>query len=218
MCQICSNDFQSFIWGINTIYVYGYHWSYTYARMWDAQREGRRISWGRRPPPPHTPSPPASRYPPPFLLVVPHSQYTILPVGQGLQARGIFLRIIVLHDIRIHIYTKTLTQQKYINNLVFSYWLLTDRHVDSDAAPHHHYSCLQQRRSSSESKTGKKSCILSLQKMCKLLRPIHKLLVKKHEHRERERSTFDNLIFLFLPTPHLQLQLQNWETSIQLGH
>ena len=54
-----------------------------------------------------TRSPPAPRYPPPFLLVVPHSQYTISPVGQGLQARGIFLHIIVLHDIRIRIYTRT---------------------------------------------------------------------------------------------------------------
>ena len=40
------DDFQSFIWGINTIYLHGYHWSYTYARIWDAQRGGQTISWG----------------------------------------------------------------------------------------------------------------------------------------------------------------------------
>ena len=56
-------------------------------------------------PPPTTPSPPASRYSPCFLLVVPHSQYTNSPVGQGLQGRGIFLHILVLHDIRMNICT-----------------------------------------------------------------------------------------------------------------
>ena len=55
--------------------------------------------------PPHNPLPPASRYSPCFLLVVPHSQYTISPVGQGLQGRGIFLHILVLHDIRMNICT-----------------------------------------------------------------------------------------------------------------
>ena len=56
--------------------------------------------------PPHNPLPPASRYSPCFLLVVPHSQYTISPVGQGLQGRGIFLHILVLHDIRMNICTR----------------------------------------------------------------------------------------------------------------
>ena len=71
--------------------------------MWDAQREAWWISWGCSPP--TTPSPPASRYSPCFLLVVPHSQYTISPVGQGLQGRGIFLHILLLHDIRMNICT-----------------------------------------------------------------------------------------------------------------
>ena len=108
------DDFQSLIWGINTIYSHGYHGSYSYARMWDAQREARWISWGCSPP--TTPSPPASRYSPCFLLVVPHSQYTISPVGQGLQGRGIFLHILVPHDIRMNICTNIWLMSLHLEN------------------------------------------------------------------------------------------------------
>ena len=68
--------------------------------------------------PPHNPLPPASRYSPCFLLVVPHSQYTISPVGQGLQGRGIFLHILVLHDIRMNICTNVLALAQKINGFM----------------------------------------------------------------------------------------------------
>ena len=74
------DDFQSLIWGINTIYSHGYNGSYSYARMWDTNAK-------------------LGEY------LVPHSQYTNSPVGQGLQGRGIFLHILVLHDIRMNICT-----------------------------------------------------------------------------------------------------------------
>ena len=49
------------------------------------------------------------------------NQYTISPVGQGLQGRGIFLHILVLHDICMNICTNI--QQLTVMKKKYSYCL-----------------------------------------------------------------------------------------------